>query len=217
MCRESLIDFEKYYEVYDDGRIWSKYWKRFIEPQLTDDGYLRVSSLKCKDGKKRSYLINRIIYYYFMGDIPDGIKVNHKDENKLNNNISNLNLLTHKENCNWGTRNKRISTALKGKKRDKPTEETRQKMSVAQKKRFDENSIWNKGKNDCFSEETLNKMRDHHKKTPVIQLSQEGEIIGRFESLMEVQRRLNINASQIMRCCKGKNNTAGGYKWKYET
>ena len=43
------------------------------------------------------------------GDIPEGMEVNHIDENKQNNSISNLNLLTKTENLNWGTHNERAA------------------------------------------------------------------------------------------------------------
>ena len=46
MCRESLIDFN-YYDVYEDGRIWSKHFNRWINGTINEDGYLRMS-LKCK-------------------------------------------------------------------------------------------------------------------------------------------------------------------------
>lgn len=41
--------------------------------------------------------------------IPKGLQINHKDENKENNCIENLELMTNKENCNYGSRNARIS------------------------------------------------------------------------------------------------------------
>ena len=48
------------------------------------------------------------------------MQVNHIDENPANNNLNNLNLMTPKENTNWGTgierRAKTCSETLKGKK-----------------------------------------------------------------------------------------------------
>lgn len=114
MCRENLIDFDKYV-IFEDGKVFSKHWNRFIDGTVNKDGYLRVC-LKCKD------------------------------------------------NCNWGTRNERISKSHKGVKLGSPSEETRIKQSDAQKKRFQTNSPWNKGIKGCFSDETLIKMRKPHKK-----------------------------------------------------
>ena len=64
------------------------------------------------DGKRKNYYLHRIIYESVTSQpIPDGMQVNHLDENKTNNHISNLNLMTHKENNNWGTRNERVAKA----------------------------------------------------------------------------------------------------------
>lgn len=41
------------------------------------------------------------------------MQINHKDENKANNCIGNLELMTNKENCSYGTRNARISKSMK--------------------------------------------------------------------------------------------------------
>lgn len=43
-------------------------------------------------------LVHRIIYTMFYGDIPDGYQIDHKDENKSNNNIDNLRLATQGQN-----------------------------------------------------------------------------------------------------------------------
>jgi hypothetical protein len=68
-----------------------------------------------KNGSRKKHLVHVLVYETFFGDIPEGMQVNHKDENKDNNSAFNLNLLTPKENCNWGTRNERI-TKTKNKK-----------------------------------------------------------------------------------------------------
>ena len=43
-------------------------------------------------------------------------QVNHKDENRKNNNINNLEWVTNKENCNYGNRNLKLSMAKKQRK-----------------------------------------------------------------------------------------------------
>ena len=53
-------------------------------------------------------------------------------------------------------------------------------------------------------------------KFPVVQLSLNNEFIARFESMKEAERQTGIDSSQISRVCKGKNNTAGGYIWKFD-
>ena len=106
------------YEVYEDGKIWSYKRNRFLKPATTKNGYQQVA-LTDNEGKQKMYLVHRIVYESVTGEpIPEWLEVNHLDENKANNHINNLNLMTHKENNNFGTRNERaakaLSKALKG-------------------------------------------------------------------------------------------------------
>ena len=66
-----------------------------------------------ENGKIIHYFIHRLVYETFIGKIPDNMQVNHIDEDKTNNSLSNLNLLSPKDNSNYGTRNKRISETKK--------------------------------------------------------------------------------------------------------
>lgn len=74
----------------------------------SDNGY----GYKIVGCKGKMYMIHRLVYETFSGEIPDGMQVNHIDENKANNMVDNLNLMTNKENCNYGTRNKRLSKVV---------------------------------------------------------------------------------------------------------
>ena len=76
-------------------------------------GYLRVG-LVGGDGKRKYYFVHRLVYEAFIGNIPDGLQINHKSEDKLDNRPENLECVTPWENANYGTRNERISKARKG-------------------------------------------------------------------------------------------------------
>jgi len=52
---------------------------------------------------------------------------------------------------------------------------------------------------------------------PIIQLSIDDEYIKEWDSSSEVSKILNINASAITKCCKGKQLTCKGYKWIYKS
>lgn len=114
MCRESLIDFNKYV-ISENGQIFSKYKKDYMVG--TSNRRYRSIELRCIDGKSRWYSVHRVIYYFFNGEIPEGMQVNHIDENPANNSLSNLSLLTQEQNNNWGTRNERIAASKRGKPR----------------------------------------------------------------------------------------------------
>ena len=106
------------YEVLEDGRIWSYKYKKFLKPATRKDGYQQVC-LVDNEGKHKTYLLHRVIFEAVTGKpIPEGYEINHRSEVKTENMISNLELVSHKENINYGTRNSRarkaISKAKKG-------------------------------------------------------------------------------------------------------
>lgn len=60
--------------------------------------YLRASL--SKNGSKKTYLVHRLVADAFILNPESKLEINHKDCNKLNNNINNLEWCTHKENVN---------------------------------------------------------------------------------------------------------------------
>lgn len=54
-----------------------------------------------------------------------------------------------------------------------------------------------------------------HKKTPVVQLSINGEYIRTWNSMCEIERKLGIKTGKISECCHGKRPAYGGYKWLF--
>jgi hypothetical protein len=53
------------------------------------------------------------------------------------------------------------------------------------------------------------------RRKPVMQLSNNGCFVNRFNSVVEAGVKLNINTASISAVLKGKRNTAGGFKWAY--
>lgn len=101
------------YEIFEDGRIWSKKKKKFLKSYTTRDGYQMVG-LVDNEGKRHTERLHRVVFCAVNGlwEFPEGMQINHLDENKTNNHITNLELVTPKENCNFGTRNTRIAETM---------------------------------------------------------------------------------------------------------
>ena len=55
-----------------------------------------------KEGKRREFLVARLIALTFLGEPPEGFTVNHKDGNRFNNNIENLEWLSRADNIRHG-------------------------------------------------------------------------------------------------------------------
>lgn len=85
------------YEVSSTGKIRNANNRKEFKIKPRKDGYIRVGLRKNNDYKQ--HYLARLIYESFLG-IPDGsFEVNHIDKNKLNNRLSNLELISKRENC----------------------------------------------------------------------------------------------------------------------
>jgi hypothetical protein len=82
-----------------------------------------------------------------------------------------------------------------------------------------ENTDWDSWRESIKNRKTdysfLNKLHEQSKK-PIHQLNLDDEIIKEFNSAVDAADELNINVGGIRHCLKGRNKTAGGYKWKYK-
>lgn len=92
--------------------------ERILKPRIDRYGYYQV--VLCKNSIKKAYLVHRLVFEAFNGSIPEGLQVNHINEIKTDNRLENLNLMTCKENINWGKRNKTVSIKLTNGKKSKP-------------------------------------------------------------------------------------------------
>jgi hypothetical protein len=101
-----VVGFEDWYEVSSDGRI------RTLPREIgwiAKTGYIQVHLCHGiqgriyggSSGRKRKGTrahVHRIVARAFLGECPEGLVVNHKDANPLNNAAANLEYVTHQEN-----------------------------------------------------------------------------------------------------------------------
>ena len=100
--------FENNYEISNYGNVKSNKFKvpRLLKPDIST-GYCRVKI------QNKWYFIHRLVAIKFIENIKNKPQVNHKDENKLNNKICNLEWVTHRENIEYSATKKSI-TKIKG-------------------------------------------------------------------------------------------------------
>ena len=106
------------YIIYSNGKVYNRITEKWLGQSGRDNRYITVA-LKDDDGVWHYMSLHKLIFEAFNGSVPHGKQINHINENKNENNIENLEAITPKENCLYGTRNKRISNTMTGQKRIK--------------------------------------------------------------------------------------------------
>lgn len=100
---KNVIEYEGIYAVSDNGDVYNL--KKGIKMNgVVRDGYSCV--ILSKEGNKKNYRVNRIVFEAFKGRIIPNLVIDHIDGNKLNNNIDNLRQITTRENVSIGLKSK---------------------------------------------------------------------------------------------------------------
>lgn len=90
-----------------------------LKPTQNRRGYLRITLFN-KNGRRQCF-VHRLVAQAFINNAKNLPAINHKDENKLNNCVDNLEWCDNKYNNNYGTRGERISkTKIENCNRTKP-------------------------------------------------------------------------------------------------
>lgn len=172
---KDIPNYEGLYQVSNLGRIMSlerninqfnghqtiekKINKRILKTTKQNSGYVVVKL--SQNGKSKTFSVHRLVARVFMGE--STLQVDHKDGNKENNKLNNLEYVSSFENM---------------------------------KRAFKNNLV------------TL-------KKNEINQYDLDGNFIKTWYNAGFIERELNIDHSNIIKCCKGKRNSCGGYKFKY--
>lgn len=195
-----IEDYEGLYQISNLGKVKSLPRKvqfgvgyritdeRILKPHQMKNGYMTVG-LK-RHNKPKYMTVHRLVAEAFIPNPDNKPCIDHIDGDRKNNSVENLRWCTHKENCNNPITRQRISEAMKNRIF---SEETRHKMSIARK-----------GKYNTKISKT------------VIQIDKEsGEILNEYPSINEIYRQLGYSPSRISNCCRGIYKQYKGFIWKY--
>lgn len=72
--------------------------EKILKPQKSKYGYMRIALTK--NNVRKIHFIHRLLYEAFVGKVIDGYELDHIDTDKTNNSLSNLRMVTSKENKN---------------------------------------------------------------------------------------------------------------------
>lgn len=227
--------FKNLYSVTEDGRVFSHIRNRFRK--LFDDkkGYLTIR-LQTENGTK-SYRVHRLVALTYIPNPGNKETVNHKDANKLNNCVSNLEWMSHQENMAHAYSNNLIGHT-KGKDHHfygitpsycKPVycrqtgEKFESSSHAARNFRLDPscvNKVLRGEKNHCrgysFSfqktkKESFVEIAETRKK---VICKNNGKV---FDGIKEAAKELHLDFSAVSKICRGLRSHTKGYSFEYYT
>ena len=148
IIRKPVIGYEGYYEVDNCGRVYAlnrvihvedhgrSYDKPLIggviKQHMHSKGYKIVPLTR--DGKTKNVFVHRIVAMAFLANPNKLPCVNHKDEDKTNNFVENLEWCTYQYNNAYGSKPKKHSKRMSGRKL---SDEHKQHISDGHKRHWD--------------------------------------------------------------------------------
>lgn len=121
---KDIKDYRGYYQVSNLGRVkgierivyagsgkYRKQYEKIMSNKKNNGNGYKIVSLN-KDGISKNYYVHRLVAESFIPNLNNYPQINHKNENKSDNNINNLEWCTPKYNNCYGTRLERLSGFL---------------------------------------------------------------------------------------------------------
>lgn len=252
-----VVGYEGLYEVSNLGNVrsidrvieYSNGVKHFTKGKKLkqsinkNTGYYQVSL--CNNGNAHKIDVHKIVANTFLSNDKSLPCVNHKDESRTNNNVSNLEFCSYKYNSNYGTAIQRMKNSIRlNANRVKKVSQydlngdkikTYETISDVTKDGFlpccvqsccnpntneftHKKFIWVYDINENHLPEILEMVSNRARKsknTPINMFDINGNFIGLYKSAAEIERIYKIDHTSISRCCRGLQKSSSNYTFKY--
>lgn len=243
---EDFVDIQGYeglYKVSNKGEVLSVRSGKLLKAGKNSHGYMNVALTQ--NGKSKTHKVHRLVATAFIPNLNNLPYINHKDEDKTNNNAENLEWCTHKYNLNYGTAIERRSEAIKASpvkqrkaviqlsllgefiKEYRSTKEASEETGID--RRQISRAINHVGKqaqgylwvlkdeyDNSLDYSAIHKQESMHPKPKrVTQYTLDGIFLKEWDSLSSVNKELGIGISTLSGCLHGKYKQAGGFIWKF--
>lgn len=196
---KDITGFEGRYSISNEGEVYSYFLNRNMKLKVSKTGYLVVHLRKLDEEKHIS--VHRLVAEHFIENCDNKLTVNHKDGNKQNNCVSNLEWSTHAEQMDHA-----ISTGLVV-ARGNHIYSPEFKLQVKEYYIKNKCSISKLAENFNISERSAKRFTEFESRTNLKLTDQQvSEIIqlrNNNKTLKEIAELFNCGISQIHRITKG--------------
>ena len=225
--------FEGYYQVSNMGRVRSvdrgvaysngtihHHKSRILKGSPNYQGYLQVNLLR--GGKAKHISIHRLVALHFVDGYADGLQINHKDENKLNNIADNLEWCTEDYNQKYGTgRLRRTESYKRGEyvKRCKVLVVYKDGVKIGEYNGYKEVGDALGFTVDYVSQIANGRKHKHYKieqkrlRSYQVKQYRDGELVSRFPSITEASKATGVS-DYMIRYYANKSKPFNGILWK---
>ena len=220
------------YYITEDGKCYNEKTGKYLKGQVNcRNGYFSYN-LTLPDGSKKRCVAHRLVALAYLGDqqTDEKCQVNHRDGNKLNNCVDNLEWVTPSENQQHAidselrkfnhvfcfNQDKELVAEYKNiPEAVKATGISKWSISIelsAEKKSLVKGFYWSR---EPTLGETV-KFENHGQPKKVYQYDLNGKFIKSYASQAEAARALGLSrGTHIGECCRGKTKSCAGFIWRY--
>lgn len=149
---KDIPGFEGRYAVDRNGNVFSYISNKYLNPSKTKDGYLKVS-LRANN-KAYYYRVHKLVAMTYLNNPNNYNEINHKDFNRQNNSLDNLEWVSHDDNILYSKIANRFKT-------DKPYRKAYIFTNVFNGKSFTIIGIKNVAKHFNFKDSSITALKKH--------------------------------------------------------
>lgn len=245
---KDVVGYEGYYRVSNKGRVKSidrtvigQHGKinlkgKMLSTPKNEDGYECFGLTR--DGKAKGAKVHRVVAEAFIPNPNNYPEINHKDEDKANNVVENIEWCDRKYNMNYGTVQERMMShpnrikAHEESKREivavctKTLKETYfESITKADEEGYKRRNIWSaivgndathKGHvwfySEGYNEHELNKKLKRARGKIVASINESGDIVKVYGSVSEAAKVIGVDASNVSRSCNSVGRKTKGHE-----